>query len=79
MIKYSEVTQGDILKITGQGAPGFAQLGDLVRVTLPPESNRVDTENTRGQKAFFAFNCGAERLEATEWKNDFPNEIAKAS
>lgn len=73
MIKYSEVQQGDILRITGAGAPGFAELGDLVRVILPPERNRIDTENTKGKQAFFAFDCGAERLEETEYKDDFPN------
>jgi hypothetical protein len=33
MIRYEETNRGDILKLVGEGAPGFGQLGDLVRVT----------------------------------------------
>ena len=62
MIKYSEIKIGEKLKITGMGAPGFAQLGDIVTVEKVAK-NRVDVVNTNGDKAFFALTCGAERLE----------------
>jgi len=71
MINYSEVQVGDILKIVGAGAPGYAKNGDLVRVT-EVSHNAVAVENKDGRKADFVFNCGAARLEPTEWKNDFP-------
>ena len=36
------------------------------------EVNGVLTENEKGRKVKFVFNCGADHLEATEWKSDFP-------
>lgn len=71
MIDYSEVKRGDILKIVGEGAPGMAELGDLVRV-LKPSVQGVLTETKYGNTIDFVFNCGAARLEETEWKDDFP-------
>jgi hypothetical protein len=71
MINYSAVNRGDILKIVGVGAPGYAQLGDLVRVT-EIHANSVSVENRDGHPCEFIYNCGAARLEPTEWKNDFP-------
>jgi len=73
MIKYSEVQKGDILKIVGAGAPGYAQNGELVRVTEVAH-NSVTVENRRGFTADFMYDCGAARLEPTEWKNDFPEK-----
>ena len=72
MIDYQKVKRGDILKIVGTGAPGYAKLGELVRVTNV-RPNAVDVENTKGSPCEFCFNCGAARLEETEWKDDFPN------
>ena len=71
MIEYSKTERGDILKIVAPGAPGFAALGDLVRV-LERTTNGVKVENKHGEAIEFYYNCGAERLEPTEWKNDFP-------
>ena len=71
MIKYNEVQTGDILKLVAPGAPGYAELGDLVRV-LEHTKNGVKVENKRGKTCEFVFNCGAERLEPTGWKKDFP-------
>lgn len=71
MIEYTKVKRGDILCITGVGAPGWAAIGDLVRV-VKAEANGVTVEDKRGQTAEFLFNCGRERLEPTEWTNDFP-------
>ena len=76
-IKYDELGKGDILKIVGAGAPGMAKLGDLVRVT-EVEKNGVHTETVHGSTIHFVFNCGADRLEETEWKDDFPAESAAA-
>lgn len=72
MIDYAKVQRGDILKIVGAGAPGYAVLGDLVRV-LSTTKNGVNVEDRHGKEAEFAFNCGAARLEETEWKSDFPD------
>ena len=71
MIDYSKTRRGDILKIVGQGAPGFAVLGDLVRVT-EAHTNSVMVEDRDGKTAEFLYNCGAERVEPTEWLKDFP-------
>ena len=71
MINYCEVQVGDILEITGAGAPGYAKNGELVRV-LDVSNNAVTVENKDGETANFMYNCGAERLKPTDWKNDFP-------
>lgn len=73
MIKYSETKRGDILKLVGAGFPGYASLGDLLRVTSV-NVNSVFVEDRHGQSLEFVYNCGAERLEATEWKEDFPDD-----
>lgn len=62
MIDYGKVKIGDKLKITGQGAPGYAELGDIVTVEAV-KHNRVDVKDKNGKKAFFALTCGAARLE----------------
>ncbi len=71
MIDYTKVSKGDILKIVGEGAPGFAQLGDLVRV-IEVRRDSVRVEDRHGNTANFMYTCGAARLEDTEYKNDFP-------
>jgi hypothetical protein len=71
MIDYGKTKRGDILRIVGAGAPGYAQLGDLVRVT-EVNVNGVWVEDRNGEPCEFIFNCGAARLEPTEWKEDFP-------
>lgn len=71
MIDYSEVRRGDILKIVGAGAPGYAELGDLVRITEHTKRG-VKVEDKHGHEVEFLFNCGAARLEPTEWRDDFP-------
>jgi hypothetical protein len=71
VIKYSETKVGDILRIVGVGAPGYAALGDLVRVKSV-HTNSVMVEDRNGAPCEFMFNCGAARLEPTEWKADFP-------
>jgi hypothetical protein len=75
MIEYSKTNRGDILRIVGAGAPGFAPNGSLVRV-LERTLNGVKVENPHGSVCEFMFNCGAARLEPTEWKNDFPADGA---
>jgi hypothetical protein len=73
MIDYSKTEVGDILEITGDGAPCYYNNGELVRV-LEVHKNSVYTENRDGIKVEFVFNCGAARLNPTEWKKDFPME-----
>lgn len=62
MIDYSSVKVGDILRITGLGAPGFANIGDLVVVEkiLPDPGIKV---THAGSSAEFIYECGAKRLE----------------
>jgi hypothetical protein len=72
-IKYDETSVGDILRVVGAGAPGIYRNGDLVRVKGVYQ-NGVLVEDKDGKECEFVFNCGAARLEATEWKADFPEE-----
>lgn len=74
MIDYASTKRGDILRIIGVGAPGYAKLGDLVRVT-EARANAVMVEDRDGKPCEFVFNCGAARLEPTEWRDDFPSEL----
>ena len=69
-IDYSKTNAGDVLRIVGAGAPGYAKNGDLVRV-LEVHNNSVMVEDRDGSPCEFVFNCGAARLEATEWNKDF--------
>jgi hypothetical protein len=71
MIDYAKTNKGDILRVVGAGAPGFVANGELVRV-LEVNTNSALTENEKGEQCKFVFNCGAARLEETEWKQDFP-------
>ena len=71
MIKYNKTKRGDILRLVGKGFPGYAELGDLLLVT-DVNVNGVFVEDREGYPAEFVFNCGAARLEATEWRKDFP-------
>lgn len=71
MINYAKTNRGDILKIVGVGAPGYAHLGDLVRVKEVTKLG-VLVENKHGSECEFVYNCGAARLEPTEWTQDFP-------
>lgn len=75
MIDYEKVNKGDILEITGAGAPGYARLGDLVRV-VETHKNSVSVENRDGDPCEFLYNCGAGRLKETEWKEDFPAPVS---
>ncbi len=76
MIDYAETKVGDVLKIIGAGAPGYAKNGDLVRV-LQVHRNSVKVEDRDGESVEFLYNCGAARLEPTEWKEDFPEPLRK--
>lgn len=77
MISYSKTKRGDILKVVGVGVPGYAELGDLVRVTSVA-LNAVMVEDRHGEPCELVYNCGAARVEPTEWRNDFPEEEATA-
>ena len=72
MIDYAKTEVGDIVKLVGAGAPGYAELGDLLRIT-EVHTNSVFAEDRNGDRIEFVFNCGAARLEPTEWKKDFPD------
>ena len=62
MIKYNDVAIGDELEITGMGAPGFAELGDIVTVTENNGKDKLYAKREDGKEAFFALTCGAQRL-----------------
>jgi translation elongation factor P/translation initiation factor 5A len=62
MIKYSEIKKGNTLMIVGQGAPGYAKLGDLV-VVKEVGLDSVKVANIKGEEAAFLYSCGAERLD----------------
>lgn len=71
MLDFGAVKRGDIVRLVEPGAPGYAKIGDLLRVTGTCK-NGVIVEDKNGERAEFVYNCGAERLEATEWREDFP-------
>jgi hypothetical protein len=73
MIDYGKVRVGDVLRIIGDGAPGYAEIGDLVRVASVSK-NGVKIENKRGIAGEFVFACGAARLEATAFKEPIPGD-----
>lgn len=70
MIDYAKTNKGDILRVCEPGAPGWCKIGDLVRVK-EVNKNGVVVENAKGVEAEFVYNCGAARLEPTEWTGDF--------
>lgn len=63
MIDYATTKPGDKLRITGMGAPGFAELGETVTVTQCNGKNKLYARNAAGDEVFFALTCGAQRLE----------------
>ena len=71
-IRYSDTKVGDILKLVAPGAPGYGNLGDLLRVKKVFKE-AVLVEDRNGKECEFVFNCGALRLKPTEWKEDFPH------
>jgi len=74
MIDYTKVAVGDVVRVVGVGAPGYAQLGDLLRITKV-HANSVMVEDRDGNPCEFIYNCGAARLEPTEWKTDFYGKL----
>jgi hypothetical protein len=75
MIDYAKIKRGDILRLVGFGAPGYAKIGDLLRVTEVYQ-NGLKVEDKHGEPCEFVYQCGAARLEKTEWTNDFLNEVS---
>ncbi len=76
MIEYADISVGDIVSVVGAGAPGYAKLGDLLRIT-EVHANSVKVEDRDGKPCEFLYNCGAARLQPTEWKADFPHPDAE--
>jgi hypothetical protein len=62
MIDYSKIKIGDKVKVVGVGAPGYANMGEVLTITSVT-GNRVDTVRESGETAYFALTCGAARLE----------------
>jgi len=69
VIDYKQVKVGDILQVVGLGMPGFAELGDCVRVT-EVEAEGLYCTNSKGALSGVMFTCGAARLEPTQWQNE---------
>jgi hypothetical protein len=65
MLDYRRVAKGDVLEITGVGAPGYGAVGDRVRVVHVGLDNIV-VEDKAGRWAKFVGNQGARRLRAVE-------------
>ena len=72
-IRYGDTRVGDILRLVPPGAAGYAEPGDLLRVKKVSKE-AVLVEDRHGMECEFVFNCGAARLEPTEWRDDFPAE-----
>jgi hypothetical protein len=71
MIDFKTIKVGDSVKVVGMGAPGFAELGETLEITLVGEKmDRVWAVRHDGEEAFFALTCGASRLELLENDND---------
>ena len=69
MIDFVTTKVGDKVKVVGMGAPGFAELGDVLEITAV-EKNRVYAKRSDGEVAFFALTCGASRLELVVEQED---------
>jgi hypothetical protein len=65
MIDFETIEVGDEVKVVGMGAPGFANIDDLLEITKV-ENSRVYAKREDGEEAFFALKCGASRLELTK-------------
>lgn len=63
MVVYGDLKVGDRLRIVGAGAPGFAELGDIVVVSSVGDDNCGVTHSVTGKPASFGQQCGARRLE----------------
>lgn len=61
-LDFKTAQVGDKVKVVGMGAPGFANLGDILEITKV-EPNRVYAKRADGEEAFFALTCGASRLQ----------------
>jgi hypothetical protein len=65
MIDFAIIKVGEKVTVVGQGAPGFAALGEVLEITKV-ENDRVYAKRDNGEEAFFALTCGAARLELTK-------------
>jgi len=65
VIDFGTIKPGDKVKVVGIGAPGFANLGDVLEITKA-QVDRVYAKREDGETAFFALACGAARLERIE-------------
>ena len=65
MIDFDTIQRGNKVQVVGLGAPGFAQLGDILEVTRVGHL-RVYAKRSDGEEAFFALTCGAARLEKVQ-------------
>ena len=73
MIDYKKIKVGDKLRITGMGAPGFAELGDGVTVaycTVENHGRCSVVHDETGRYADFRLTCGAQRLEPVDQNNE---------
>lgn len=62
MIDFAKAFVGQKVRVIGMGAPGFANIGDVLEITRV-EPHKVFAKRDDGEEAFFALTCGAARLE----------------
>lgn len=67
MIDFTTIREGDKVRVAGMGAPGFADMGEILTVSKV-EPNKVYAKRDSGEEAFFALTCGASRLELCGFK-----------
>ena len=65
MIDFAKIEVGTIVEVVGMGAPGFAEIGDILKITQV-EPNKVFAFRSDGKEVFFAITCGASRLSLVE-------------
>lgn len=66
MIVFTDLVPNQILRIVGLGAPGYAEIGTLVRV-ISFNADSVLVENENHDSAVFLDEYGAARLEPTSF------------
>lgn len=65
MIDFLTIQVGDQVRVIGDGAPGFAYLGEILTI-MKVMPDRVYAVKANGEEAFFALESGAARLERIE-------------
>jgi phosphoribosylamine-glycine ligase len=65
MISFEIIKVGDKVKVVGNGARGYASIGEILEIT-EVRTDRVYTKRKNGDIAYFALTCGAARLKKVD-------------